>query len=195
MMIFIFCAVLCAFATIYLIAPVATSHLKLGYALMILIPCVTLGLYMRLGAPGLMAQPAMFDTNENRLNARAMASDELETMRALSENPDDTLLIMRLAGLRIGQGRFDEATGLLKASIPKFPEDDNLKMQLGAALMAKGLLQAESGDYSAALLTLEESKSAAPPSAPFYADIEGFITKIKSEMDQKSVSETKENAP
>lgn len=174
------CAILCAVASIALIAPIAHKHQRLSYALMMAIPCVALGLYMLLGAPGLPSRPALFDTDESRAQARAMAREELEAMKAVSQSPDDVMAYMRLAGLRIGQGKFDEAIDLLTNAIALFPEDDNLKMQRGAAIFAKGILHAENGELPQALLTLQDALDKTPPTAPFYADIQSIINKIES---------------
>lgn len=177
------CAILCAVASIALIAPIAHSHKRLGYALMMVIPCAALGLYMLFGAPGLPSRPALFDTDEARTQARAMAREELEAMKELSHSPDDVMAYMRLAGLRIGQGKFDEAVNLLTTAIDRFPDDDNLKMQRGAALLAKGILHAENGEFPQAILTLQDAQDKTPETAPFYADIQTIINKIEELKD------------
>ena len=177
----ILCAVLCAAATLTLIAPVARTRPRLCYALMVIIPCASLGLYLFLGAPGLPSQPALFDTDPQNLEARALVSEELEAMKALSEDPDNIMNIMRLAGLRIGQGHFEDAERLLRASITRFPDEENLKMQLGAALFAHGLLLAENQDFPNSILKLEDALEITPEAAPFRTDIPKIIDALKGE--------------
>lgn len=177
----ILCALICSACTLYLIAPVAATHKRVCYLLICLLPCLALGIHLMIGSSGLPSQPAMFDTDPARIDARRAVTEELEAMRDLSVDPENVTLMMRLAGIRIGQGKFDEAITLLESGAEKFPDNQDIKLQLGAAYFAKGLLLAETGQKEQSVQTLQKALEKTPENAPFLDVLKKILEKISQD--------------
>lgn len=174
-----FCAVLCALATMSLITPLVRTHKRTAMAILVLMPGVSLGLYSLLGSAGMPSRPALFETDANVIEARKQVTRELETMRQLSKDPDNVLLIMRLAGVRMGQGKLDGAIELLNSSIARLPDAEQLRMQLGAALFSKSVMLMRARRFAEALQTLRRCKAVTPEGTPFLKDVDALIAALE----------------
>lgn len=179
MILMIFFALICALSTVLVLQPIAMRHKKSANALLFVIPALALGAYFILGSPNLPASPAMFETDPEIIEARLSVTRELDTMRELSQNPQDTQLIMRLAGIRMSQGKFDDTISLLQGAVRNFPDDDMLKTQLGAAYYTKSLLLMQEKDFAQSLQALQLAQKSAPQNAPFMEDINALLPELQ----------------
>lgn len=177
-------AVICALSTIVILTPIARQSKQdkrssTPIVLTLAIPCVTLGMYILLGAPNVPSVPALFETDTEIIEARQSVTRELDTMREISQNPDDQTLLMRLAGIRMQQGKFDDAIALLSGAITTFPDDDMLKTQLAAAHYTKGMILIESKRFAESLKSLEKARDIAPEDTQFLDDINILIPELE----------------
>lgn len=172
-------ALICALSTIIILTPIAQTHRRQSIALMIFIPCIALGLYMGLGAPDVPSQPAIYETDPEIIDARNVVLRELETMQAISKDPNNTTLIMRLAGLRMKQGKFDDAAQLLHYAVKSFPDEPMLKMQLATAYFAKAMTLLENKRFVESYQAFEKVKHYAPADAPMLEDVNAIMPELK----------------
>lgn len=172
-------AMLCAFCTMVLIAPIAMSKKGVSYLIIFIVPALSLSLYMAKGAPGLSSQPALYDTNDERIAMRNIVRDEMDALRAVYENPEDKEAIMYLAGVQIAQTKFGEAISYLENALVKWEDDPDLKLQLSAAYFANGLLLVEKDLKQDSLQSLYDARRLAPEKAPFLPDLKMFIQELE----------------
>lgn len=172
-------ALICALSTIIILAPIAQTHHRHSMILMIFIPCIALGLYMFLGAPDVPSHPAIYETDPEIIDARNIVLRELETMQAISKEPDNTNLIMRLAGIRMKQGKFDDAAELLQNAVKTFPNEPMLKMQLATAYFAKAMTLLENKRFVESYQAFEKVKQFAPADAPMLDDVNAIMPELK----------------
>ena len=188
MTIYILCAVVSAFVTIYVIMPLARERPKTVFALMVVIPCSALALYMYLGAPGLSGLSAEFARSPARKKAQAMIKEEMEEIHALYKDPGNPDLILKLGGLQVAEGRFEPAIATLERGRAIAPEDRDIALQLSAAYFAQGLRYAEQRDRDKALENLKKAKAVAPADAPFAHDLDSFIEVLQRKTPPSSDS-------
>ncbi len=155
-------AVISAVLTLFLIAPISVTRKKTCYALMVLIPTISLASYVYLFPPAELLP---------RVNKEQVLSKQL------AKSPDDIEIMAQLAALYISEDRLEKAIKLLEA---RANDNDNLKLQLSTAYFAKGLRYAENGQKEQALGDLQTASSIAPKDAPFLPDIDYFINKVKA---------------
>ena len=168
----IICIVLSAASTLILLAPIMHSRPKTCYALIFLIPSISLATHLFINAT---APYALIDLEKREIKNEA---NEEETLRQnLEKDPNDHSALTQLGGLLTKQERYDEAIAILTEGWRKNDHKD-IKLQLAAAYFAKGLLFAEKEDYSTALYLLRVAKTKAPTDAPFYDDIQIFIDEV-----------------
>ncbi len=178
----IICAILGGISAIWIIMPINTAKPKLCYALMLLIPLVSLSLFLSLTMAGIIPTPNAPVLSDKNRNARTI--DEINTLKAaLKKDRDNHDAIAKLAGLYISQERYQEAITLIKTT-PKEVISDDLNLMLGTAYFAQGLYQAEHKDDENALLSLRQALAVSPSSAPFLPDIKHFIKIISDHKDK-----------
>jgi hypothetical protein len=115
------CAALCAFVLAFVLQPVRNK--KTYYTASFGCAVMTIAVYLLLGAPGLPASPVTTPGE----NAQLMQT-EFRLMDALSKNPDDTGALIKLAALRVLQGRInDETIRLLNRADALKPGDHSIK--------------------------------------------------------------------
>ncbi|MDH5722688.1 MAG: hypothetical protein OEY94_05135 [Alphaproteobacteria bacterium] len=172
-------ALLCAFCTMVLIAPIAMSKKFVSYLIIFLVPAFSLSLYMIKGAPGMPSQPALYDTNDERIAMRGIVKDEMNALKTLYENPEDKRNLMVLAGIQVAQGKFGEAISYLENALMKWEDDQDLKLQLGAAHFAQGLLLIEQNMREDALQSFYNARRITPKEAPFLPDLIMFTQELE----------------
>lgn len=118
----ILCAILCAVSLLYVLKPMrGQKHFHLIASLCALF---SIGLYLALGAPGMPTASKHADSE-----AKKMIQQEFEFMDTLSKNPDDADTMIRLAALRVAQGRInDETIRLLDRAEIIRPKDPRLSI-------------------------------------------------------------------
>lgn len=118
----ILCALLCALTLLYMLKPMSGE--KRFYIMAFACAVPALITYLALGAPGLTAAAKHQDTE-----ARQMIQQEFEFMDRLSKNPDDADILIRLAALRVSQGRTNEETiRMLDRAETLHPNDPRIKI-------------------------------------------------------------------
>lgn len=119
------CGALCAGVFAYVLAPVRMQKHVLAIAM--LSALASLGLYMTLGRPDLPAQTR----DERDMSAREYREtvlQEFTLMERLSRNPDDADAMIRLAAVRMMQGRAgSEVERLLDRAEALRPTDPRIK--------------------------------------------------------------------
>ncbi|MBU6234517.1 MAG: hypothetical protein KGQ41_01620 [Alphaproteobacteria bacterium] len=117
-------AVLCAVILLWVLAPI--NNARQFYALAFAAALFSLGLYLAYGRPDLPAAPVQVGKGAEA-DYRQMMLDEFTMMDRLSKNPDDADAMIRLAMLRLAQGRGGEETLRLLARAEKLaPKDKRL---------------------------------------------------------------------
>lgn len=116
----ILCATLCAATCMWVFAPVRARNRFLASSL--LCAALSLVIYMALGAPGLPPSPP-----QENSEAANQLRQEAEFMLMLNKNPDDSDALIRLAALRLLQGRAGpETEKLLTRAEAIAPEDKRI---------------------------------------------------------------------
>jgi hypothetical protein len=119
-----FCAVLCVTVLAWILRPIKNS--RAFYMLAFFIALSALGLYVALGRPELPMRPVISNSVE-QADYRAMVLREYEFMNLLSENPDNVDALIRLAALRVVQGRDKtETRNLLERAKELKPKDKRI---------------------------------------------------------------------
>ncbi len=173
----IICAVLSGIITLFIIAPIAQSRPKTCYALMVLIPALSMLAYW-FAAPYIHG----FKYSDAGQKVQENIAEHILTERMVKNAIQDGSAL-KLAGLYIAQEKFDDAIKLLKAARKKQPDNKDIALQLATAYFAKGLLKAEHNKYEDALENLEQARKDAPEDAPFLEDLDFFIKRIKDSME------------
>ncbi len=171
-------AIICAVCTIYLIIPIAQNHRHITHALMVALPVISLCLYMLLGIPGLPSAAAMFDKNEARMQARSLVRGELKMMEALSNDPENTQLMLALGSIRLASDRTNDAINILTHAHDLAPKDKDIRLQLGAAYFVSGLYKAEQNQKEKALEDFKKALKIAPKGAPYTKDLKKIIAEL-----------------
>ena len=115
------CAVLCACVLFWILAP---AHRDKGfYAITFAAALFSLGVYLAYGRPDLPA--ASINVGKGaEADYRQMLMDEFSMVDRLSKNPDDADAMIRLAALRLAQGRGGDETLRLLAKAETLAPDD-----------------------------------------------------------------------
>lgn len=114
-------ACLCAAVLLWVLAPVKTR--KAFYTAAFAAAILSLGLYLAYGRPDLPAAPATIGKGAEA-DYRQMLQDEFTMMDRLSKNPKDADAMIRLAALRLAQGRGGEETIRLLAKAEQLAPTD-----------------------------------------------------------------------
>lgn len=114
-------ACLCAGVLLWVLAPVKTR--KTFYAAAFAAAILSLGLYLAYGRPDLPAAPATIGKGAEA-DYRQMLQDEFTMMDRLSKNPKDADAMIRLAALRLAQGRGGEEAARLLAKAEQIAPSD-----------------------------------------------------------------------
>ncbi|MBN9087369.1 MAG: c-type cytochrome biogenesis protein CcmI [Reyranella sp.] len=154
----------------------ASWHRFLVPAMCLLIPLFALGLYLRIGQPGLPAAPFVARSvpaatpDQSRDVAQAVAA-----LRArLAEKPDDVEALSALGEALTHQADgvvTAEAQGLLRRALEKNPDD-------ARAMFYLGLADAQGGDSRAALKRWGELEQRSPPNAPWLATLREEMQRV-----------------
>lgn len=119
------CAALCAVILSWILAPVRSRRLFYGAAFAAAIMALTS--YLAFGRPDLPAAPVIVGKGA-QADYRQMMLDEFTMMDRLSKNAEDADAMIRLAALRLAQGRGGEETlRLLARAEALTPNDPRLK--------------------------------------------------------------------
>jgi cytochrome c-type biogenesis protein CcmH/NrfG len=121
----ILCAILCAVVILWVFKPI---HKHTCFYTVCLVAAVsTLGLYTLFGHPDLPTA-SISTPKDAQADYRQMMLDEFTMMNRLSKNDTDADAMIRLAAIRLAQGRTDEATQRLLARAAEItPHDKRLK--------------------------------------------------------------------
>ena len=154
----------------------ASWHRFLVPALCLLIPLFALGLYLRIGQPGLPAAPFVARSlpaatpDPGRDVAQAIA-----TLRArLAETPDDAEALSALGEALTHQADgvvTPEAQGALRRALEKNPDD-------ARAMFYLGLADAQGGDSRAALKRWSDLEQRSPPDAPWLPTVRAEMNRV-----------------
>lgn len=125
----ILCAMMCAGVCLWTFKSVQSPRVFMHLAL--LVACASLGIYMVLGNPDIPARPTQG-------TAQTQADMRLEStlMATLEKNPKDKDALIRLAALRVAQGRGDEQTVKLLDQAEKIDANDR-RIKLIRAMLEK----------------------------------------------------------
>lgn len=115
------CALLAAITLLWILAPVRTH--KAFYAISFAAALASLGIYLAYGRPDLPASPVIIGKGAEA-DYRQMMLDEFTMMDRLSKNEDDADAMIRLALLRMAQGRGGDETVRLLARAEKLTPND-----------------------------------------------------------------------
>jgi cytochrome c-type biogenesis protein CcmH/NrfG len=125
----ILCAGLCALICLWVLKPLRTP--RAFYGVSILCAVAALGIYLVLGSPDLPGHPFHVDPQ-----AQADMKSESQFMMALQKNPDDEDALVRLAALRVLQGRTGKETlDLLDHAQKLNPKDRRVRIIRGMILV------------------------------------------------------------
>ncbi len=155
-------------------APSPALHRLLPPALALAIPLFALGLYLKIGHPGLPAAPfvagAAAPTDQPMDIARLVA----EARARVSSQPDDPN-----AQAALGEALTLEADGTVpQAAVEAFNKALARQPDDPRALYYLGLHEAQSGDSRAALKRWQELEEKSPPNAPFLPMLRTEIARV-----------------
>lgn len=118
----ILCAVLCAVSLLYMLKPMRGE--KRFHIIAFVCALFSIVTYLVLGAPGLPSATKHADSE-----AAQMMQQEFDFMDKLSKNPNDADILIRLAALRVSQGRTNEETiRMLDRAENLRPNDPRIKI-------------------------------------------------------------------
>ena len=169
-------AILSALCTLYLAFPIAMTHKRSCYALMLIIPLFSLVIYMLTGSPALSSKPA----STQHISS---IKEEQHLLEMLNHDKSNIELTSQLAGIYIANDKLDKAIELLSRALIDDADNKDLQLQRATAYFAKGLRHAERNQKKQALKLLRKAYETSPKDAPFLPDIMHFIDKVKS-MDE-----------
>lgn len=133
MVILIASAILCAIVLLWVLAPVKNPKLFFGIAFSVAV--FSLALYLAYGRPDLPAAP-INQSKGVEADYRQMILDEFAMVDRLSKNPKDADAMIRLAALRLAQGRGGDETERLLAKAEALTPNDK-RIQKIKQLMAR----------------------------------------------------------
>jgi cytochrome c-type biogenesis protein CcmH len=177
--------------------PAAALHRFLPPVLCLLIPAFALGLYLRIGQPGLPSAP--FVPHPTAPAAAPPESgpsldQQIAAARArLKETPDDPETLSALGELLTQQAQGvvpQPAVELFRRALEKQPAD-------ARALFYLGLHEAQAGDPKAALTRWLDLEARSPEGAPWLAMLRGEIARVagQSGIDPKSIRPDRKPPP
>lgn len=180
----------CAF---YILHPLMRSkHAKMneiGTFLLFLLPIAAISLYLALGNPDISSKPALFETKGPRYEYRMMIKQEMDIMQDLAHNPADRNIMIALGTLRLQTARPDEAIDILQIAHERFPKDDLVKEELGAAHYAAALTDLRDPEMNAQKQNkienhFKEALRFTPPKALFRATLESDYERFTQMQNQ-----------
>jgi cytochrome c-type biogenesis protein CcmH len=153
-------------------------HRFLVPALCLALPLFALGLYLRIGQPGLPAAPFVARAGAPAAPAADTARDvaqAIATLRArLARQPDDPEALSALGEALTRQADgvvTPEAQGLLRRALEKNHGDVR-------AMFYLGLAEAQAGDSKAALARWQDLEKRSPPNAPWLPTVRAEMTRV-----------------
>jgi len=156
-----------------------TLHRLLPPALCLLIPALALGLYLRIGAPGLPSAPFVRSAANAAASAaptdetRALAQHIADIRERLAKTPDDPMLLSTLGELLTIQADGivpQPAVDAFTRALTKQPDD-------ARALFYLGLHEAQAGDTRAALARWLDLEARSPADAPWLPTLRAEIAR------------------
>jgi cytochrome c-type biogenesis protein CcmH len=177
--------------------PAAALHRFLPPVLCLLIPAFALGLYLRIGQPGLPSAPFVPHPTAPAAVPRETApglDQQIAALRArLKEKPDDPETLSALGELLTQQAQGvvpQPAVELFRRALDKQPAD-------ARALFYLGLHEAQAGDPKAALTRWLDLEARSPEGAPWLAMLRGEIARVaqQSGIDPKSIEPDRKSPP
>lgn len=186
MILFVITAILTAIIMVILSDPLmkSTTTWQSGVKLLITGALCVLALYLFLGSPDTPSRAAAFETLDNpRAQIRLKQQEELVLLQALSGEPDNTGLLLRLGTIQIESGRADDAIPHLARANTLRPGNAEIQIALAAAYFSNGLKIAEEnkpGAMDAARKEMETALTYAPKGHPIRADIQRAISATAS---------------
>jgi len=154
----------------------ASWHRFLTPALCLAIPLFALGLYLRIGQPGLPAAPFAARSAPPATQAEVQdVTKAIATLRArLAQQPDDAESLSALGEALTAQADgvvTPEAQGLLRRALEKNPDDARAMFYLGMA-------EAQAGDSRAALERWRALERRSPPGAPWLPTLRAEMARV-----------------
>jgi cytochrome c-type biogenesis protein CcmH len=156
-------------------APSSALHRWVPPAIALLVPLLALGLYLRLGHPGLPSAPfgsvAAAPGGERTLDVARLLADARARVAA---RPDDAE-----AQSALGEALTLEADGTVTtAAVAAFNRALQLQPGDPRAIYYLGLHEVQSGDSAAALRRWRELAERSPPDAPYLPALRGEIARL-----------------
>lgn len=186
MILFVITAIVTAIIMVVLSDPLMKSATtwQSGIKLLITGAICVLALYLFLGSPDTPSRAAAFETPDNpRAQIRLKQQEELVLLQALSGEPDNTGLLLRLGTIQIESGRPQDAIPHLTRANALRPDNADIQLALAAAYFSNGLKIAEekkAGAMDAARKEMEAALKFAPKGHPIRTDIQRAISATAS---------------
>jgi cytochrome c-type biogenesis protein CcmH len=151
-------------------------HRFLTPALCLAIPLFALGLYLRIGQPGLPAAPFAARSAPSATQAEAQdVTKAIATLRArLAQQPDDAESLSALGEALTAEADgvvTPEAQGLLRRALTANPDD-------ARAMFYLGLAEAQGGDSRAALQRWRDLEQRSPAGAPWLPTLRAEMARV-----------------
>lgn len=155
-------------------AAAPTLHRLLPPALALAIPLVALGVYLKIGHPGLPAAPFIAGAQPSSDEPVDIARLVADARARASSQPDDAN-----AQAALGEALTLEAGGTVtQAAVEAFNKAIAAQPDDPRALYYLGLHEAQSGDSRAALRRWQELEERSPPNAPFLSMLRAEIARV-----------------
>ncbi len=154
-----------------------------AYALMVVLPLCTLGLYLTfipLPSTQITREQAPPSPSQIAVNTQ----DEATLQKAVNDAPDNLKAALDLGGYYVEQDQYKKALETLSAAEKHHPAHADIALQRTATIFARGLHEAENQDYETALDSLWDARKIAPEGTPFLMDLDNFIIIISRQFDE-----------
>ena len=155
-------------------APPETLHRVLPPALALAIPLLALGLYLKVGHPGLPAQPFVAGAKppaEQSLDIAQLVAQARARVAAEPNSAD--------AQSALGEALTLEADGTVTpAAVEAFKQALALQADDARSLYYLGLHEAQAGDSAAALKRWQELEAKSPPNAPYLPVLRAEMARV-----------------
>jgi len=154
--------------------PPDTLHRLLPPALALAIPLLALGLYLKVGHPGIPAAPFVVGAKPSLVQTMDVAQLVAQARSRVAAEPDSAE-----AQAALGEALTLEADGTVTpAAIEAFNKAVVLQPGDARSLYYLGLHDAQSGDSAAALTRWRELEAKSPPDAPFLPMLRAEMARV-----------------